>query len=141
MIAESGCQCNVESGLLGETSTIAGLVRERCSGKAREFGQICGDFGAVGFEPGGKHEGGAEGFEGFVVGHAGRIGGDFVEDAAGFAEVDAVEIVSIDELGWSHSGGDEFFSPLGVVFIIFGAESNVVNDARAHTSVGGWVQV
>lgn len=108
---------------------------------ACEFWQICGDFGAMVFKPGGKHQGGAEGFEGFVVGHSGRIGGDFIEDAARFAEVDAVEIVSVDELGWSHSGGDEFFSPLGVVFIILGAESNVVDDAGAHAAGGGWVQV
>lgn len=75
---------------------------------------------------------GAERFDGFVVGHTWGVGSDFVKDAAWFTEVDAVEVVAVDEFGGAHSGGDEFFAPSGVVGIVLGAEGNVVDDSGAH---------
>lgn len=77
---------------------------------------------------------GAKGFEGFVVSHAGGVGGDFVEDATGFPEVNTVEVVPVDELGWTHSGGNEFFAPVGVIGVVFGAEGDMVDDSGAHST-------
>lgn len=77
---------------------------------------------------------GAERFNGFVVGHTWGVGGDFVKDSAGFPKVDAVEVVTVDEFGGAHSGGDEYIAPSGVVGIVFGAECNVVDDSGAHSS-------
>ncbi len=113
---------------------MRGLVREFCSGERFEGGQVFDDIGAIFFEPWGEDQVSAECFDRFVVGHAWGVGGDFVEDSAGFTEVDAVEVVAVDEFGGSHSGGDELFPPGGVVSIVLGAEGNMVDDSGAHSS-------
>lgn len=45
-----------------------------------------------------------------------------------------MEVVAVDELRGSHSGGDEFFAPVGVIGIVFGAEGNVVDDSGSHST-------
>ncbi len=107
-------------------------VREFCSGERFEGGQVFDDVCAVFLEPRGEDEVGTERFDGFVVGHAWGVGGDFIKDSAGFPEVDAVEIVAVNELRGSHSGSDEFFAPCGVIGVVFGAEGDMVDDSCSH---------
>ena len=65
--------------------------------------QVCFDFLAVWLQEGWEGKALAEMFGVFVGGEAGTVGGDFEEDAAWFAEVDGVEVVTVDDGGYASS--------------------------------------
>src|SRR6202044_3224112 len=88
-------------------------------------GEALLEFGAAGFEPGGKAETFAEGLEGLVDGEAGVVGGEFEEDAAGLAEVDGVEVFAVEDFGGGKMFGDGG-APLEVGFVVSGTEGDVV---------------
>ena len=62
-------------------------------------GEALLEVGATRLEPGWKAETFAEGFEGLVDGKAGVVGSELEEDAAGFAEVDGVEVFAVKDFG------------------------------------------
>ena len=97
------------------------------------------ELGAAGLEPGGKAEAFAEGLGGLVDGEAGIVGGELEEDAAGFAEVDGVEVLAVEDFGSGEVLGD-LGAPFQLGGVVGGAEGDVVDGAGAGAAeVGGWV--
>ena len=100
----------------------------------------------MGFKEGGEGKALAEVLGVFVGGEAGAIGGDFEEDAAWFAEVDGVEVVTVDDGGYTGSYLGEVGSPLGMFFVGGGAEGDVVDasdggEATGHVGSNVYVDV
>lgn len=103
-----------------------------------DLGEVFFEFGAVGFEPGGELDACGEVGGGLVDGEAGVVGGDFEECAAGFAEVDGVEVVAVHDGGDVVAAGLEGFEPGGLIGVIGGAEGDVVDLADAHARGDGF---
>ncbi len=76
----------------------------------------------------------AEGFGGFVDAEAGVVGGKFKEDAAGFAEVDAVEVGAVLHGGDGELRGNDL-APGELCRVVRGAEGDVMHGACAGGAV------
>ena len=96
------------------------------------------DLGALVFQPGRQGDVGAEGFGGFVGGEAGGVGGDFEEGAAGFAEVDGVEVIAVHDGRDVEPVGTEGVEPGGLLVVRGCAKGDVVDLPCADARAGGW---
>ena len=67
----------------------------------------------------------------FVNGEPGRVGGDLEQHASGLAEVDGLEVLAIQNLGYGDAAGDELGMPRLHGHQVGGSERDVVDSSAS----------